>query len=136
MVAQVMTGGSLDFGSTPKDNYNTGIVLLSFGSALFLPQICICALCFREWLQARYRRRYHLDLDNAVEVDSPTDSSVAIGSAGTGSRHMASIARYEMRRVRDLCSPADSIAQVQSTRRASPKPQLGIAETHFATDHV
>jgi hypothetical protein len=79
MFAQVITDGTLDFGSTPKDNYSTGVVLLSLGCTLFLPQICLCAFRFRGWLQERHRRRYHADLERAAEVAS--DSPVGISSA-------------------------------------------------------
>jgi hypothetical protein len=107
MIAQVLTEGSLDFGSTPKDNFNTGVVLLSLGLALFMPQICICAFRLRGWLQDRHRRRYHANLERAA--DSPSESPTTTTTTGGGgsslrrqiSRTRSSGSEQEMHSVHD-----------------------------------
>jgi hypothetical protein len=93
MIAQVITEGTLDFGSTPKDNFNTGVVLLSLGIALFLPQICMCAFRLRSWLQDRHRRRYHANLERAADVDSPSQSPASSSSSSISNSNVGGLRR-------------------------------------------
>jgi hypothetical protein len=128
MIAQVITEGTLDFGSTPKDNYSTGVVLLSLGCTLFLPQICLCAFRFRGWLQERHRRRYHADLDRAAEVAS--DSPVGVSSSSV---RKVGRKRHEMFPVSD----GGTIVDLSSTtRRPSPRSRATIADVSVPASNV
>ena len=137
MIAQFITDGTLDFGSTPKDNYSTGVVLLSLGCALFLPQICLCSFRLRSWLQERSRRRYHANLQRADEFDSPSDLPIGANSK-SGSR-----TRLEMRSARP-CSDGGTMAAVGTmvdmssmARRPSPRPtKATIVDVSLATTNV
>jgi hypothetical protein len=139
MIAQVITGGTLDFGSTPKDNYNAGVVLLSLGCALFLPQICLCAFQMRSWLQERHRRRYHANLDRAAEVDSPSDSPVNVGSGNGGSRRQISQTgrkRHDLQSAH-LPSGGGTIVELSPmTRRLSPRPKATIVDMSTSASNV
>ena len=131
MIAQVITGGTLDFGSTPKDNYNAGIVLLCMGCALFLPQMCLCAFQMRNWLQDRHRRRYHANLDRATEVDSPSDSQVTVGSGSSSLRRQISQVgrkRHDLQSAH-LPSGGGTIVELSPiTRRPSPRSKATIVD--------
>ena len=134
MIAQFITDGTLDFGSTPKDNYSTGVVLLSLGFALFLPQICLCTFRFRSWLQERSRRRYHANLERADEFESPSDSPIGANS-NSGSR-----SRIEMRPCSDggaMAVGGTMVDMSSMTRRPSPRPtRATIANVSLASTNV
>ena len=134
MVAQVITDGTLDFGSTPKDNYSTGVVLLSLGCTLFLPQICLCAFRFRGWLQERHRHRYHADLERAA--DAASDSPVGISSNGGSSLRKVGRNRHEMLPVHAPPSGGTIVDFSSTIRRPSPKPKATIVNLSQAASNV
>lgn len=135
MIAQVITDGTLDFGSTPKDNYSTGVVLLVLGCALFLPQICLCAFRLRTWLQERHRRRYHADLERAADFDLPSEARVGVSSRTVGrSRHET---RAVHRSDGGAMAGGGTMVDLSSlTRRPSPRLKPTIVDVSAAATNV
>ena len=127
VAAQIISDFTMDFGSTPKDNYSTGVVLLSLGGALFLPQMCMCAFRLRSWLQEHHRRRYHANLQRAAEFDSPTDSPAAV-SITSGSRN-----RFELQPVH-RATGGTMVDLSPVNRRPSPKPKATLADVSAANN--
>jgi hypothetical protein len=135
VIAQVITDGTLDFGSTPKDNYSTGVVLLSLGCALFLPHICLCAFRLRSWLQERRRHRYHADLDHAADVAS--DSPVGISSSnGASAVRKVGRKRHEMVPLHEPPSGGTIVDFSSTIRRPSPKLKATIVDLSQSTSNV
>jgi hypothetical protein len=127
VAAQIISDFTMDFGSTPKDNYSTGVVLLSLGGALLLPQMCMCAFRLRSWLQERSRRRYHANLQSAAECDSPSDSPAALRSA-SGSRNTLELQPVHR-------AAGGTMVDLSSlNRRPSPKPKSALANVSAANN--